>query len=143
MWWKKGKICWHFVKVEKTEMIWSIHSIFSNLHFTLSKKSCFKLGVRNRADHKPNWKNTKIQKLCQTYLKIRCRCAKFTQTRIAKYRWGIQQIKNISVNSKCWTYENWDKVQKESVIEKLKGKKSKIVNFASNSHLLYHWKKHW
>ncbi len=37
------------------------------------------------------------------------------------------KLKSISVNSNCWTYENWDKVQKEDVIEKLKDKKTKLL----------------
>ncbi len=37
------------------------------------------------------------------------------------------KLKNISVNSNCWTYQNWDKVQKEDVIEKLKDKKAKLL----------------
>ncbi len=36
---------------------------------------------------------------------------------------GYNKLKNISVNSNGWTNDNWDKVQKEGVVEKLKDKK--------------------
>jgi hypothetical protein len=113
------------------------------LHFTLSKKSCFKLGVRNRADHKPNWKNTKIQKLCQTYLKIRCRCAKFTQTRIAKYRWGIQQIKKFLWILIVGHMKIWIKFRKKASLKNWRIKKAKLL--ISPPILIYSFtgKKHW
>jgi hypothetical protein len=36
---------------------------------------------------------------------------------------GYNKLKNISVNSNGWTNDNWDKVQKAGVVEKLKDKK--------------------
>jgi hypothetical protein len=36
---------------------------------------------------------------------------------------GYNKLINISVNSNGWTNDNWDKVQKEGVVEKLKDKK--------------------
>jgi hypothetical protein len=36
---------------------------------------------------------------------------------------GYNKLKNISVNSNGWTNDDWDKVQKEGVVEKLKDKK--------------------